>query len=144
MSRLTEHALAEALSLGQEVIAVTVVLQTGDEADRYADSLRRQWRRWDPGVPLRVLHTDYASIVQPIVEFIDEVRADHPDDQIVVLIPVIRPDQVRYRFLHNQIDLVLSRALRGRDDIVVARVSVPLEPPTPTSSSADEPTRTKS
>jgi hypothetical protein len=36
---------------------------------------------------------------------------------------------LRYRILHNQIDLVLSAALRGRDDIVVARVTVPLEPP---------------
>ena len=65
---------------------------------------------------------------QPIVAFIDELRADHPDDQIVVLIPVIRPDKLRYRILHNQIDLVLSSALRGREDVVVARVSVPLEP----------------
>ena len=94
VSRLAEHALAEAESLGQDVIAVTVVLRTGDEAARYVDSLRRQWRRWDPGVPLQVLHTDYASVVQPIVQFIDDVRADHPDDQIVVLIPVIRPNQV--------------------------------------------------
>ncbi len=144
VSRLAEHALAEAESLGQDVIAVTVVLRTGDEAERYADSLRRHWRRWNPGVPLTVLHTDYTSIVQPIVQFIDEVRADRPHDQIVVLIPVIRPNKWRYRFLHNQVDLVLSRALRGRDDIVVARVSVPLEPPSPTSSSANEPARTKS
>jgi hypothetical protein len=75
-----------------------------------------------------VLYNEYASVVQPIVEYIDEVRAQHPDDQIVVLIPVIRPDKRRYRILHNQTDLVLSSALRGRDDIVVARVSVPLEP----------------
>jgi len=63
------------------------------------------------------------------VAFIDQLRAEHPDDQLVVLIPVIRPDKLRYRILHNQIDLVLSSALRGRDDIVVARVTVPLEPP---------------
>jgi hypothetical protein len=127
VSRLTEHALCEAESLGQEVIAVTVVLEGGDEGAHDVDVLEQQWRTWDPGVPLHVLYNEYASIVQPIVEFIDEVRADHPDDQIVVLIPVIRPPRVRYRILHNQIDLVLSSALRGRDDIVVARVSVPLE-----------------
>ena len=42
-------------------------------------------------MPLKVLHTEYASVVQPIVAFIDEVRAQHPDDQLVVLIPVVRP-----------------------------------------------------
>jgi tRNA A22 N-methylase len=64
----------------------------------------------------------------PIVEFIDDVREQHPDDQIVVLIPVIMPDTLRHRLLHNQIDLVLSNALRTRTDIVVARVTTPLEP----------------
>ena len=131
ISRLTEHALCEAESLGQEVIAVTVVLRGGDEGIHDADNLRRQWRTWDPGVPLRVLYNEYASVVQPIVGFIDEVRAEHPDYQIVVLIPVIRPDKLRYRILHNQIDLVLSSALRSRSDVVVARVEVPLEPELP-------------
>jgi len=82
---------------------------------------------------LRVLYNEYASVVQPIVGFIDEVRAEHPDYQIVVLIPVIRPDKLRYRILHNQIDLVLSSALRSRSDVVVARVEVPLEPELPAS-----------
>jgi amino acid transporter len=127
LSRLTERAISEAESLGQETIAVTVVLRTGDEATHWADSFQREWRRWDCGVPLKVLHTDYASVVDPIVTFIDRVRQDHPDDQLVVLIPVIRPDKFRYRLLHNQLDLVLSAALRNREDLIVARVSVPLE-----------------
>jgi amino acid transporter len=131
ISRLTEHALCEAESLGQEVIAVTVVLRGADEGAHDADKLRRQWRQWDPGVRLHVLYNEYASVVEPIVGFIDEVRAQHPDYQIVVLIPVIRPDKLRYRILHNQIDLVLSSALRSRSDVVVARVEVPLEPPAP-------------
>jgi amino acid transporter len=126
ISRLAEHALTEAKSMGQEVIAVTVVLQGGDEATRYVDSLEYYWRMWDPGVTLQVLHNEYSSVVQPIVAFIDEVREHHPDDQIVVLIPVIRPDMLRYRLLHNQLDLVLSNALRSREDIVVARVTTPL------------------
>ncbi len=75
-----------------------------------------------------MLRTDYASVVEPTVEFIDAVRADHPHDQVVVLIPVVRPNRARYRLLHNQIDLALSSTLRKRDDIVVAHVSVPLEP----------------
>jgi hypothetical protein len=85
-----------------------------------------------------VLHTEYASVVQPIVAFIDELRADHPDDQLVVLIPVVRPEKVRYRILHNQLDLVLSAALRNRDDVVVARVTVPLERPEPEARSKPE------
>jgi len=129
ISRLTEQALSEAESLGQEVIAVSVVLEGGDDATAYAQRLFDDWERWNCGIPLKLLHTEYASVVQPIVAFIDQLRADHPDDQLVVLIPVIRPEKFRYRILHNQLDLVLSSALRGREDIIVARVTVPLEPP---------------
>ena len=139
ISRLTEHALSEAESLGQEVIAVSVVLEGGDDAVAYAERLFDAWNRWNCGIPLRILHTEYASVVQPIVEFIDQLRAEHPDDQLVVLIPVIRPDKIRYRILHNQLDLVLSSALRNRDDIVVARVTVPLEPPAPAPEAAPKP-----
>ena len=126
VSRLTERALEEALSLGQEVIAVYVLLASGDEAEQEECELEREWAQWDPGVPLRVLRTDYASIVEPLVAFIDSERQRH-QDQIVVLIPVVVPDRLRYRILHNQIDLVLSQALKSRTDLVVARAKMPLD-----------------
>jgi hypothetical protein len=128
VSRLTRHAISEALSLGQEVIAVSVVIDQGDDGRSDAQTLERQWARWDPGVPLRILHTEFASVVEPIVVFLDEVR-EHSDQQIVVLIPVVIPDRLRYRILHNQIDLVLSAALRTRTDVLVARVPMPLKGP---------------
>jgi hypothetical protein len=125
ISRLAEHALSEALSLGDDVVAVSVVLDQAEGADRAAQDLERAWSIWDPGVELTVLHTEYASVVEPIVAFIDEARAAG-DHQIVVLIPVVIPEHFRHRILHNQIDLILSRALRSRTDIVVARVPMPL------------------
>jgi hypothetical protein len=139
VSRLTGEAIGEAESLGQEVIAVTVAFdeeedegQAGRSEPRGAfghgvriTELEREWRRWHPGVPLRVLHTPYSSVVQPIVEFIDELRAKRTD-QIVVLIPFVVPDHPWHWILHNQLDHVLSRALRSRTDVIVARVSASL------------------
>jgi hypothetical protein len=78
-------------------------------------------------VALKVLHTDYTSVVGPICTFIDKERRKS-DRQLVVLIPVLVPAKFRYRILHNQLDLTLSRALRKRTDIVVARVQMPLSP----------------
>jgi len=151
VSRLTAQAIAEAESLGQEVIAVTVAFddegdegllagrggERGDARGRGAAlghgtrivELEREWCRWHPGVPLRVLNTPYASVVRPIVEFIDHLRQERTD-QIVVLIPFVIPDRPWHWILHNQLDHVLSRALRSRTDVVVARVSASLsEPP---------------
>ena len=58
----------------------------------------------------------------PVVRFIDNLRQQH-DQQIIVLIPVVRPDHLRDRLLHNQIDLVLTRALQTRTDIILTRVT---------------------
>ncbi len=126
VSLLTRHALGEALSLGDEVIAVTVVFD-GDLAGLPATGVEREWRRWDPGVELRVLRTQYSSVVRPIVAFVDELMAQD-DRQVVVLIPVVIPDRLRYRLLHNQVDLTLASELRRRPDLVVARVPMSIHP----------------
>jgi len=123
---LARHAISEALSLSQQVVAVSVVIDQGDDGTRTAQELEAEWAAWDPGVPLRILHTEYSSVVEPVIEFIDEARS-HGDRQIVVLIPVVVPTRFRYRILHNQIDHVLSAALRSRTDLVVARVPLPLD-----------------
>ncbi len=128
VSRLSRYAISEALSLGQEVMAVSVVIDQGDDGQDATQTLEQEWTQWDPGVPLRILHTEYSSVVEPIVAFIDELRG-RSDQQIVVLIPVVIPDRFRYRILHNQIDHVLSSALRTRTDLVVARVAMPLQDP---------------
>jgi amino acid transporter len=128
VSRLTRNAISEALSLGEEVVAVSVVIDQGDRDQHEAQELERQWAEWGPGVPLRILHTEFSSVVRPIVAFIDEAR-EHHDRQILVLIPVVVPEHLRYELLHNQIDRVLTSALRGRTDVVVARVAMPLQAP---------------
>jgi len=127
VSRLTRHALSEALSLGDEVVAVTVVFD-GMPAGLPDYDVEGMWARWDPGVALRVLHTEYASITDPIVGLVDELLDDR-DRQVVVLIPVVVPERLRYRLLHNQVDLALARELRRRPEVVVARVPMPIRRP---------------
>ena len=111
-----------------------MVLDEGDQGDEDARRIEEEWARWDPGVPLHVLRTEYASVVEPILGYIDEL-CGYRKEQIMVLIPVVAPSKLRYNFLHNHLDLVLSAALRVRPYVVVARVSLPLE--TGTRDSAD-------
>ena len=128
VSELTAYALNEALSLSKDVIAVSVVTAARDEGSASSADLEAEWARWNPGPPLRLLHTEFASVVEPICAFIDQER-EAANRQIVVLIPVLIPSRWRYRILHNQLDLVLSAALRKRPDVVVARVQLPLPVP---------------
>src|SRR5260370_23938971 len=66
-----------ALSISQRVIAVTVVAADPDHSAGHTHALRGQWARWNPGVPLRELNTQYASIAGPFVAFIDRLRRHH-------------------------------------------------------------------
>ncbi len=121
VDRLAAHALSAAVSIGDRVVAAIVVNEADGNADDRERELRDRWDRWDPGVPLRLLRTDYASVAAPIVGLVDELVAQSPC-MLVVLIPVVHPDRVRYRLLHNHLDLVLVSALRAREDVVVTKV----------------------
>lgn len=128
VNRLTRHAVADALSISPRVVAVHVVLEdtSGDTSgDRELD---RRWADWNPGVPLKILHTEYASVARPIVAFIDELHDRH-DERIIVLIPVVLPHRLRYRFLHNHLEIALTAALQTRPEVIVARVPMPLRLP---------------
>jgi amino acid transporter len=142
ISELTGYAIGEALSLSDDVVALHVVLEYSEDAEPHIDELRQRWDEWRPGVPLKVLRSEYASVVGPIVEYIDDV-CNARDEQVVVLIPVAIPEKLRYAVLHNHLDLVLSSALANRPGVVVARTgmripdgeqvtaaSPPPEPPT--------------
>ncbi|HTW06806.1 MAG TPA: APC family permease [Acidimicrobiales bacterium] len=123
VSKPSQRALSEACSITDNVVAVRVVVDDpSDSSARDDASLTAEWERWQPGVPLHVLHTEYASVVRPIVAFIEQQRAHHRGQRIVVLIPVVVPDRVRYRVLHNHVDTVLSQALKSSPDVVVAKV----------------------
>jgi len=124
VSRLAQDAISQALSISPLVTAVTVVLENGEESESRARQMQQQWASWDPGVPLQVLHTEYASVAGPIVAFADQLR-EHHDKQILVLIPVAF-DGLRNQLLHNHLDLALTAALLTRPDIVTARIELPL------------------
>ena len=52
--------------------------------------------------------TEYASVAGPVLAFTGRLR-EQRDEQIVVQIPVATPDRLRYRFLHDHLDLTNAR-----------------------------------
>ena len=125
VTRLTSFVVSEALSMGDDVIAVAVTFS--DEVEREAE-LERAWNEWNSGVRLVTLRSQYHSVVRPIVRFINAFEhREHDYDHIIVLIPVIQPDRWYQRVLHNQLDLVLSSALRDRPELAVTRLPVTME-----------------
>jgi amino acid transporter len=117
VSNLADQALADAKSLGNHVIAVSVHFE-----DDPGDELRAQWNRWNPGVELVQLSTPYHSVTAPIVEFVrSKTGPEH--ERVVVLIPEIVPAHIWENIFHNQRASVLSSALRRSTDAIVCRLA---------------------
>ncbi|HTA00004.1 MAG TPA: hypothetical protein VK802_06475, partial [Streptosporangiaceae bacterium] len=122
MSRLVQAGISAALSLGDEVIAVTVCYDESEdhEADEH---LRQQWDEWHPNVPLVTLHSRQRSLGQPIVDYLQELEAEPGHDQLVVLIPEVLEAHPWQRVLHNQRGFVLEQAIqRGTQNVVICRL----------------------
>lgn len=116
MSRATASALADALSISTHVVAVRVAFP---EERAQADRMEADWKRWDPGVSLTVLHTPYHSVLRPMLRYVRKSRAVH--HSILVLIPTVIPRRRRHRLLHNQLDVALSATLAREPGVIVAR-----------------------
>ena len=123
VSRLTREALSQALSMGDEVHAVTVVFAEDEDRKK---AVEQQWAEWDPGVELVVLRSQYHSVARPLLRYVRSLKPG-PTRRVVLLIPVIEPRHFWHRALHNHLDLVLSAALRRRRNVVVARLTIPLQ-----------------
>jgi amino acid transporter len=122
MSRLVREGISAALSLGDEVVAVTVCYD--DVEDHETDArLRQQWEEWHPGVPLLTLHTSERSLGTPIVDYLRQLEQAGEHDQLVVLIPEVEESKPWHRVLHNQRGFVLEQAIqRGTDNVVICRL----------------------
>ncbi|HLJ99059.1 MAG TPA: APC family permease [Streptosporangiaceae bacterium] len=123
VSRLTAEGINVALSIGDEVVAVTVVFTDPDD-ERPADvTFRDQWEEWHPDVPLVMLKSARRSLTKPLVKYLAEVGRDDRYHRLVVLIPEVQPASPWQWVLHNQRGVLLDRAVRhGAQSVVMCRL----------------------
>jgi hypothetical protein len=125
MSRLTAEGVSTAMSLGDDVIAVTVVYtDEADDPDEVPDvDFRAEWEAWRPEVPLLTLRSAHRSLAKPIVSYLQSVEAGDKYHRLVVLIPEVEPSRPWEWVLHNQRGIILERAIRrGTSNVVLCRL----------------------
>jgi hypothetical protein len=125
LSRLTREGISAALSLGDQVVAITVCYDNpDDEADQQAHaSFGAKWHAWDPDVPLVNLHSKKRSLGPPVVDYLRAKEMEDPHRRVVALIPEVQPEHWWLWFLHNQRGAVLNRAImNGTDNVVICRL----------------------
>ncbi|GAA3044661.1 APC family permease [Streptomyces roseofulvus] len=121
LTRLTSEALTTAVSLGDEVRAVTVCHP--DPEDLAAtEALERDWDLWNPGVQLVRLSFEHRSLGRPLSAYVRAVRDAAPATRVTVLIPEAEPERLWQRLLQNQRGAVVAHALRRDTDAVICRL----------------------
>jgi amino acid transporter len=118
---LTREAISAALSIGDEVRAVTVT-HPEEQDEEALDKLHRDWSAWQPDVPLTVLSCPTRSLTRPVVDHIRELESADGHDRLIVLIPEMHLSRPWQRLLQNQRGSVLDRAIRRHTDAVICRL----------------------
>ena len=122
LHRGTLPALRYARTISSRIEAIHVELRP-DLSKRLVDA----WDDWGQGVPLTVLKSNYRSVIQPLMEYIEEVDDRHPDDMVTVIIPEFVTKKFWHNILHNQSSLLIKAMLAFRPNKVVTSVRYFLE-----------------
>ena len=103
------NAIAYARSMRPDrLVAISVVTDAEDER-RVVDA----WEQFELPVELRTVFSAYRDLTNPILEVIDELDAERPDDVITVVIPEFVVEHWWDQALHNQSAVMLRSKQRG-------------------------------
>ena len=117
IQRAVVKALRYARSLGADVRAVYVALDPAS-----TNALRGQWDRWGQGVALAVLESPYRSLLDPLLEYIEQIQREDPSAYVTVILPEFVPRKLWQHLLHNQHALLIKGALLFKPNVVVTSV----------------------
>ncbi len=117
LQRAVVRALQYARTLSADVRALYV------EVDPAAgEAIRRDWTVWGQGVPLETLASPYRSLLEPLLEYIEDVRRADPDGYVTVILPEFVPRRMWHHLLHNQHALLIKGALLFKPNIILTSV----------------------
>jgi amino acid transporter len=117
IQRAVVKALRYARTLSSDVRAVYV------EIDPVATAaLRQQWAEWGQGVQLVVLESPYRSLIEPLLEYIEQTQQTDPSGYVTVILPEFVPHRVWQHLLHNQHALLIKGALLFKPNVIVTSV----------------------
>jgi amino acid transporter len=106
---------ARALSPGARAVYVEVDAE-------HTRRLEDRWGKWGSGVPLVVLRSPYRSVVGALLEYLDHLQRQAPDQLVAIILPEFVPARWWQHLLHNQTALLIKGALLFRKGVIVTNV----------------------
>ncbi len=118
INRATVYALRYAKSIAHEVEAVHVAIDP-----KRVDLIREQWKTWGGGVPLKILESPYRSLIQPLVDYIEDLmHGKRRNEMVTVVLPEFVTAHWWEGLFHNQSAFLIKGALLFKPGVVVTSV----------------------
>ncbi len=117
IQRAVVKALQYGRTLSPDVRAVYVDIDPAS-----TDTVRKQWSEWGQGVELVVRASPYRSLMEPLLQYIDDVRTESANTHVTVILPEFIPRRIWHHLLHNQHALLIKGALLFKPNVVVTSV----------------------
>jgi amino acid transporter len=110
-------ALEYALLLDPNCRAVHVAIN-----DRALPEVRRAWEKYGEGIPLTILSTPHRSLVQPVLDYIDEILDEDPNQVVTVIVPEAVSRKLFHKILQENVAQQMRTALAQRSNVMVTNV----------------------
>ena len=117
IQRAVVEALDYAKTLSSDVRVVYVNVDPGA-----TEHLKSTWDQYGEGLPLVVLESPYRSLMEPLLEYVEEVSSERPDGYVTVVLPEFVPARWWHHLFHNQRALLIKGALLFKPNTVVTSV----------------------
>ncbi|HSB31367.1 MAG TPA: amino acid permease, partial [Candidatus Sulfobium mesophilum] len=111
------NAIKYGKALSDDVAAVYICLDPVE-----TEKVRAKWDKQCMGIPLVILESPYRSIIEPLVDYIEEVRSEFPEGVITVVLPEFVPSRWWHHLLHNQTALLIKSILLFKKGVVSTSV----------------------
>ncbi len=117
LQRAVVEALDYARTLSTDVRALYVNIDPAA-----TQQLQAEWQRWAGDLPLVVLESPYRSLMEPLLEYVEQVTATSPRDYVTIVLPEFVPARWWHHLFHNQRALLIKGALLFKPNTVVTSV----------------------
>jgi hypothetical protein len=114
------QAVAYGRSMSPDRLVAISVVSSADDERRVVDA----WERFQLPVELRTVFSPYRDLTGPVLDVIDELDRERPDDVVTVVIPEFVVEHWWEQALHNQSALIIRSKLRHRPNTAVTTVPI--------------------